>query len=122
MSNKVYYNSACPICNTGIKNQRKRMEACGLKNFIWIDIHTNPGELSKINVSQNQVREKLYVETINGRIYIGIDAFIVLWSQTRGQHWLAKLFQFPIVSHLSRWIYNIFAKFLYRWNCSKRRW
>lgn len=29
---KVYYNSACPICNVGIKNQRKRMEVCGLKN------------------------------------------------------------------------------------------
>ena len=24
MSSKVYYNSACPVCNAGIKDQRQR--------------------------------------------------------------------------------------------------
>ena len=50
MPNKVYYNSACPICNAGITDQRKRMEACGLNNIRWIDVHTNPEALTKIDV------------------------------------------------------------------------
>jgi hypothetical protein len=39
-SSKVYYNSACPVCNAGIKDQRQRMEACGLKDIEWVDVHT----------------------------------------------------------------------------------
>ena len=122
MPNKVYYNSACPICNAGITDQRKRMEACGLNNIKWIDVHINPEALTKIDVSLNQVREKLYVENTNGRLNVGLDAFICLWSQTRGQRWLAKLFQLPILNQFSRWAYNCFAKLLYRWNCSKKHW
>ena len=122
MPNKVYYNSACPICNAGITNQRKRMESCGLNSIEWIDVHINPEALSKIGASLNQVREKLYVENLNGQLNVGLDAFICLWSQTKGQRWLAKLFRFPIFNQLSHWMYNSFAKFLYRWNCSKRHW
>ena len=122
MTDKVYYNSACPICNAGITNQRKRMEACGLKNIEWIDVHTNPEALSMIDASLNQVREKLYVQNINGQLNVGVDAFIYLWSQTRGQRWLAKLFRFPIFNQFTHWMYNSFAKILYRWNCSKRHW
>lgn len=122
MPDKVYYNSACPICNAGIKNQRKRMEACGLKNIRWIDVHTNPGALSEIDASLNQVRERLYIKDLNGQLNVGVDAFIYLWSQTNGQRWLARLFRFPIFNQFSRWMYNFFAKFLYRWNCSNRHW
>jgi predicted DCC family thiol-disulfide oxidoreductase YuxK len=119
---KVYYNSACPICNAGIKNQRKRMEICGFKNIKWIDVHTNPETLSEIDISLNQVREKLYIKDLNGQLNVGVDAFICLWSQTSEQHWLAKLLRFPILNQFAHWMYNFFAKFLYHWNCSKRYW
>lgn len=122
MPDKVYYNSACPICNAGIKNQRKRMEACSLKNIRWIDVHANPGALSEIDASLNQVRERLYIKDLNGQLNVGVDAFIYLWSQTNGQRWLARLFRFPIFNQFSHWMYNFFAKFLYRWNCSKKHW
>ena len=122
MPYKVFYNSACPICNAGITNQRERMEAYGLNNIKWIDVHTNPESLSKIDASLNQVREKLYVESLNGQLNVGLDAFICLWSQTNGQRWLAKLLQFPIFKESSHWLYNSFANLLYRWNCSRKNW
>jgi len=122
MPNKVYYNSACPVCNAGIKNQRKRMEACGLKDIEWVDVHTNPGAVSEIGASLNQVRERLYVKDLNGKLNVGVDAFTSLWSQTNGQRWLAKLLRLPVFKQLSRSMYNLFAYLLYRWNCTKRRW
>lgn len=122
MQNKVYYNGACPICNAGIKNQRKRMEACGLKNIEWIDINTNPDAVFETGASLNQIRERLYVKDTNGKLNIGLDAFAHLWSQTNGQRWLAKLLQFPVFKQISRLTYNLFAHLLYRWNCNKKRW
>ena len=122
MHNKVYYNSACPICNAGIENQRKRMKACGLKDIEWVDVHTNPGAVSEIGASLNQVRERLYVKDLNGKLNVGADAFTYLWSQTNGQRWLAKLFRLPVFMQLWRLMYNLFAHHLYHWNCTKRRW
>src|SRR4030066_342975 len=51
MPSKVYYNSACPVCNAGIKDQRQRMEKCGIKDIEWVDVHNNPGAVSEVNSS-----------------------------------------------------------------------
>lgn len=39
---RVYYNSACPVCRTGIENQQCRMAKQGNDDIEWIDIHANP--------------------------------------------------------------------------------
>ncbi|MBA4142514.1 MAG: DUF393 domain-containing protein [Nitrosospira sp.] len=122
MHSKVYYNSACPVCNAGIKDQRRRMEACGGKDVEWIDVHTHPEAAEEVGVPLEQVRERLHVKTEDGRLDVGADAFARLWSQTPGQRWLAKLVQLPIIQQLTRLVYNVFARALYRWNRAKRHW
>jgi predicted DCC family thiol-disulfide oxidoreductase YuxK len=122
MRSKVYYNSACPVCNAGIKDQRQRMEACGIKDIEWVDVHEHPEAVSEVGASLEQVRERLYVKDPNGQLNVGADAFTRLWSQTPGQRWLAKLFQLPVLRQFTRASYNIFARLLYRWNRAKRHW
>jgi len=122
MPSKVYYNSACPVCNAGIKDQRKRMQECGVKDIEWVDVHNNPDAVSEVGSSLEQVRERLYVKDDNGQLNIGADAFIHLWQQTPNQRWLARLFQLPIIRSLARLAYNGFAWLLYRWNRALRHW
>lgn len=122
MTRKVYYNSACPVCNAGIKDQRRRMEACGIKDTEWVDVHKNPDAVREVNSTLEQVRERLYVKDENGHLNIGADAFIRLWLQTPGQRWLGKLFQLPVLKQLFHLIYNSFARILYRWNRAKKHW
>ena len=123
MSTKVYYNSACPVCNAGIKDQRQHMEKCGINNDIeWVDVHNNPDAVSEVGSSLEQVRERLYVKDDNGELNIGIDAIIRLWQQTPDQRWLAKLFQSPVIRPIARLAYNGFAKLLYCWNRALKHW
>ncbi|MDQ3582453.1 MAG: DUF393 domain-containing protein [Pseudomonadota bacterium] len=61
MSSKVYYNSACPVSNAGIKDQRRRMEACGIEDIEWVDVHTDPEAVSELGAPLEQVRERLHV-------------------------------------------------------------
>ena len=58
MPSKVYYNSACPVCNAGIKDQRKRMQDCGVNNIEWVDVHNNPDAVSEVGSSLEQVRNQ----------------------------------------------------------------
>ena len=122
MSTKVYYNSACPVCNAGIKDQRQRMEACGVKDVEWIDVHTRPEAVREVGAPLEQVRERLHVKTEDGRLDIGADAFTRLWLQTPSQRWLAKLLQLPVLRQITSLAYNAFAKLLYHWNRARGHW
>ena len=122
MPSKVFYNSACPVCNAGIQAQRKRMKAFSDKDIEWIDVHNNPDAVSEVATPLEQVRERLHVKDDSGKLNIGIDAFVCLWQQTPSQRWLAKLFKLPLIQPLSRMAYNGFAKLLYAWNRMLKHW
>ena len=98
------------------------MEACGIKDIEWVDVHTNPEAVSELGAPLEQVRERLHVKDSDGRLDFGADAFARLWSQTRGQRWLAKLLRLPMLKQLTRLAYNLFARLLYRWNRAQGHW
>src|SRR5574340_907102 len=122
MPSRVYYNSACPVCNAGIKDQRRRMEACGIRDIEWIDVHAQPEAVKEVDASLEQVRERLHVKDADGRIDVGADAFTRLWSRTPGQRWAAKLLRLPLLKQLAHVAYDGFARLLYRWNRAQRHW
>jgi predicted DCC family thiol-disulfide oxidoreductase YuxK len=118
---KVYYNSACPVCDAGIKGQRRRMEGCPAE-IQWIDIHAHPEALKEIGAPQEFVRERLHVRDEQGEVRVGADALRTLWARTPGQGPLAWITGLPLVNLLARGAYNVFAKLLYSWNRANRRW
>ena len=118
---KVFYNSACPVCKAGIDSQRADMQACGI-DAEWIDVHGNPQVVEQLGASLEDVRERLYVKDESGKVRIGAYAFTELWSRTPGQRWLARLWRLPLLRPLGHWLYNVFARQLYRWNRRKGHW
>ena len=118
---KVYYNSACPVCDAGIKGQRQRMEGCSTQ-VEWIDIHSDAGAVEQIGAEREFVRERLHVVDERGAVRVGAEAFEVLWQHTPGQKGWARLVRLPVVRVLARWLYNGFAAALYAWNRAKGRW
>jgi predicted DCC family thiol-disulfide oxidoreductase YuxK len=118
---RVYYNSACPVCDAGIKGQRRRMQTCST-DVDWIDIHGNPAAVEEIDASREFVRERLHVVDENGATRIGSEAFAVLWSHTPEQKWLGRFVRLPVMNMLARWLYNAFAAILYARNRARGRW
>ena len=120
---KVYFNSACPVCNAGITSQRGRMQgdpsSCAIE---WIDINDKPDALVDRGVTIDDVRLKLYVEDERHNLHVGADAFKALWRETRGQRFLARVASLPVISILARWTYDAFAALLYAWNRRHGRW
>ena len=122
MPTKVYYNSACPVCRAGIKDQRLRMEKCGITSVEWVGVQHYPDAAEDVKSSLELVRERLHVKDDQGGIKIGADAFIHLWQQTPNQRWLAALFQLPVIRSLAHLAYNGFARLLYHWNRALKHW
>lgn len=122
VTDKVYYNSACPVCNAGIRRQRRRMEACGITDIEWIDVHTHPERVIEVGAPLEKVRERLYVKDGEGRLHVGADAGIHLGARTKGMRGVARAFGLPGLRQLARLGYNGFAWCLYRWNRARRHW
>jgi predicted DCC family thiol-disulfide oxidoreductase YuxK len=116
---RVYYNSACPVCNAGITYQRRRMRECPVQ---WRDVHRDLGARREIAADLEFVRERLHAVDEDGRVRSGLDAFEVIWRHSPGEHWKARLIALPLVKPVVTLLYNAFARVLYKWNRWMRHW
>lgn len=116
---KVYFNSACPVCNAGITYQKSQMKSCEIS---WIDVNANPEAVKELGVDLEFVRERLHVVDTAGQVNVGAAALASLWSRTPRQQWLGRVANWPIVRTVAEVFYNAFAKLLYRWNRRFKHW
>lgn len=114
----VYYNSACPVCRSGVAAQQGAMAACEIE---WIDVHANPDAVRELGIDIEAVRERLHVRDAEG-VKVGADAAAALWSHTRGLRWLAWLLANDRIRAVAQRAYDAFARRLYRWNRRHGRW
>lgn len=116
---KVYFNSACPVCNAGITSQKDKSTACPIQ---WKDIHKDNQLVDELNKNLSTVRKYLHVTDEKNQKYIGIEAFILLWKNSPKEQWKAKLFALPVVLQIAQLGYYVFANCLYFWNVQKKNW
>ena len=118
---KVYDNSACPVCDAGIRHQQRKLEGCDA-DVAWIDVHKDNEAVTQIDADLEFVGERLHVVDESGVVQVGSEAFSALWKLTPSQKLPARLSGLPILRTLFRWAYNGFAAALYRWNRWHGRW
>ena len=118
---KVYYNSACPVCNAGIEYQQRKLGDSS-DEIEWIDVHSRNEAVCELNQDLEAVRERLHVVDEAGELHVGADAFAELWSKTPGQSAWARVARVPGLRPVWRALYNGFAALLYRWNRINRHW
>ena len=97
LSGKVLFNEECSICNFEIKHYKKR------------------SQLEYENCSQkgDKYLKALYVEFPDGSEIKGVEAFIYVWSNTKGYNWLAKFVSTPGVFSIAQLVYAFLAFILY---------
>ncbi|WP_176477872.1 DCC1-like thiol-disulfide oxidoreductase family protein [Mesorhizobium sp. WSM3862] len=119
----VWYNTRCPVCDAGIKRQKRRlMEAVKSGRVEFRDINFEPQALSAFGASLEDVRRRLHATDAEGKLLVGADVAIAVWRLTPGEGWLATLFGNPAVLRLTRFVYDRLADLLYAWNRRTGRW
>ncbi len=116
---KVFYNSACPVCNAGISSQQRKMAECPVE---WLDIHTDLYARDSINTNVVLIRERLHIIDENGKLAVGMRAFEAIWRRSPNEIWKANIVSLPIIKPFSDLAYNVFARLLYKWNRWRGHW
>ncbi len=120
---EVFYNSACPVCQAGMDEQRDALEKAGIGSDVaFTDMTAAPDALADAGLTLDDVRRHFYVRDVNGNLHRGADAAAVLWRMTPRRRWLGWLISRPVLRAVARLGYDWFADRLYAWNRRKGRW
>lgn len=104
----IYYDGKCGLCSREI-TYYKKIAPEGL--FNWADIAHDPAPLQTLNITQADALRRLHGVDEGGRLYIGVDAFVLIWRQLAYWRWLGMVVGLPLVRHTTGWAYNRFADY-----------
>jgi len=85
-------------------------------------VHSNNELAQDVRSELEFVRERLHIIDNKGKLFVGIEAFIILWENSPKERWKSKLFSFPVIKPLANLAYNGFAHLLYKWNRKRGNW
>ena len=105
---KVFFNNSCNICRAEINMYKKE----NIENLNWVDITKNKEAEIETSKSDKELLRRLHVKE-DGKVYIGVDAFLLIWKKIPKYKFLYKFFKLPVVYHLFYLGYEIVAFFLY---------
>ncbi|MCG7493472.1 thiol-disulfide oxidoreductase DCC family protein [Thalassobius sp. Cn5-15] len=108
---RTLYNADCPVCNAEICHYAAYSDARALP-LAFEDLNTV--DLTDWGVTSDQAMRRLHV-LHQGQIYVGFDAFVILWDQMPRYRFAARIGRLPLIRPLARWGYErIAAPWLYR--------
>ena len=102
----VFYDGKCGLCGKEI-NYYKKIAPPGL--FDWQDITESLHDLNEQGISLSAGLKQLHARDHDGRLHVGVDAFILIWKQFRWWRVLATLVALPLIRQIADVTYRIFA-------------
>ncbi|WP_370229576.1 thiol-disulfide oxidoreductase DCC family protein [Cognatishimia sp.] len=107
---RALYNGDCPVCSAEMCHyedySKKRSLPVGFEDLNNID-------LAEWGVSEDEATRLLHVMH-NGQLFVGWDAFLVLWEQMPRYRLAARIARVPGIYHICSWGYaNIVARVIY---------
>ena len=104
----VFYDGACPLCNREISFYKRRK---GSKAVNWIDVNRSAKEELAPCLTKAQALSRFHVQTFDGRIISGGEAFAHVWAALPGFRFFGKFFQMqPFLWFLNN-LYSVFLRF-----------
>ena len=108
---RVFYDGKCGLCSKEI-SYYKRIAPKNI--FEWHDIASNPKKLKEIQVSQYDALMYLHATDQKSNLKIGVDAFILIWSNIKYWKILSILVRTPIIYSVAKMIYKSFANYRFK--------
>jgi len=102
---KVFYDSKCSLCSKEI-NYYRSIAPIGV--FDWKDIHIRNHEFINTGINISDALKILHVID-NNKLYLGVDAFIIIWNNLAYWKYLARLVSIPIIRQIANIAYKLFA-------------
>ncbi|AXQ30136.1 TIGR01777 family protein [Solimonas sp. K1W22B-7] len=102
---RVWVNQRCPVCRTTMGLQQATAQRGGV-DLAFCPVEADR-ELAAWGLQREQLRRRLYVQTRDGRLLSGIDAFAAIWAALPRRRWIATLMRLPLLYPISCMVYDL---------------
>tara|TARA_B100000963_G_scaffold40529_1_gene30168 strand:- start:572 stop:907 length:336 start_codon:yes stop_codon:yes gene_type:complete len=104
---KVFYDGNCSICKKEINFYSKIDKD---KHFDWVNIHNNAAKINNIGLTKKKLLSVLHIQTQDGSIIKGVDAFGLMWSKFRYFKILSIAVKFKPIKVFVNFLYWLWLK------------
>ena len=110
-STTVLFNGDCEICSKEICIY----QSYGASEGLPIDFKDiNNTDLNSFGLTRDETARQLHVLK-NSELFVGVKAFVILWSEMPKYRFLAKIFSLPGVSRFAQFFYyHVISLYLYQ--------
>ena len=101
----VFFDGKCNLCSKEINYYRK---IAPKDVFDWQDININGNDFIKTGIKTSDGLKILHVLD-NNVLYVGVDAFIIIWNNLSYWKILGMLVSLPLIKQMVGLAYRVFA-------------
>lgn len=102
----VFYDGKCGLCRREIEHYKR----IAPKNvFAWVDITVDASALVKLGVTYAYGLKLLHAQDSQGKLHVGVDAFILIWRQIPRWRALANIVGASFIRPVANIAYRAFA-------------
>lgn len=102
---KIFVDGNCVVCDFEVSHYKRIAPA----DFEIIDISNPSFDAKAFGLSAEAVNKHLHVQTPEGDVLIGVEAFAHIWSRIPKYRWANKVIHAPGINGVAKIGYTAFA-------------
>lgn len=102
----VYFDGLCPLCSREIAHYRKRSASASVE---FVDIAAPGFDATTLGLDSARIHKHMHAQ-LDGKMVVGVDAFLAIWQIVPGFRWLHAAVALPVVYPFAKLAYAAFAE------------
>jgi predicted DCC family thiol-disulfide oxidoreductase YuxK len=102
----VFYDGKCGLCRREIDHYK---HIAPQDVFEWVDITVDASAIQKLGISYADGLKLLHAQDAQGKLHVGVDAFILIWRQIPRWQVLAIIVGAGFIRPIANFAYQAFA-------------
>ena len=112
---RVLYDGSCSICSRQAEKWKNRDRGGRIE---WVDIAAENFQLEETEIALERLWQEIHVLTVEGEVFVGLDALIMIWKQFPRKPIFYYLARIPGVAGIMRQGYRLLARNRHRISAS----
>jgi predicted DCC family thiol-disulfide oxidoreductase YuxK len=107
----VFYDGKCGLCRREIEHYKRIAPACV---FEWVDITVDASPIKRLGIAYALGLKLLHAQDSQGKLHVGVDAFLLIWKQIPRWRILAIIVATPYIRPIANYAYHAFAAWRFK--------
>ena len=103
----IFYDGLCRVCSAEMDHYKTMR---GADQIRFADITSADFDANAEKLDPFKIHREIHAKDAAGRVYVGVEAFILIWSHLPALHWLSRAAKKKPINFVLQIAYKLFVK------------